>query len=381
MIHVTRLLFDTPAPGDGLRYGVEAAPAHGRPVVVWNATRRCNLSCAHCYSDSADRGYAGELSTEEARRMIEALGSFGVPVLLLSGGEPLMRGDILELIPLAKAAGLRTILSTNGTLITRDVARRIREAGADYAGVSLDGVGEVNDRFRGKRGAFDMALAGIRNLMEEGVRTGIRFTLTRRNCGELAGIFDLAEREGIPRICVYHLAYAGRGSRMRENDLGHTETRRCLDLIFERAAAMARRGAEVLTVDNHADGPYLYLRLRSADAARAGEAMRLLRLNGGNSSGIGIACVGSTGDVHPDQFWRQHSLGNVRARPFGDIWSDPSCELLRMLRDRKHLLKGRCARCRFLDVCNGNLRARAEAVHGDIWADDPACYLTDEEIR
>jgi radical SAM protein with 4Fe4S-binding SPASM domain len=292
-----------------------------------------------------------------------------------------MREDLFELIAHAGSLGIRAIISTNGTLITKDLARKIREAGADYVGVSLDGIGEANDRFRGTRGAFDLALAGIRNLIETGMRVGIRFTLTRHNRDDLPGIFDLAEREGVTRICVYHLVYTGRGSRMEEDDLARTEVRRSVDLICERAAALAGQGVEVLTVDNHADGAYLCLMLKTRDPARAEEAMRLLRLNGGNSSGAGIACVDSTGDVHPDQFWRGCTLGSVRERAFGEIWTDPSNELLRLLRDRKHCLKGRCARCRFLDICNGNLRARAEAIHGDMWREDPACYLTDFEIQ
>ena len=137
---------------------------------------------------------------------------------------------------------------------------------------------------------------------------------------------------------------------------------------------------EVLTVDNHADGPYLYLRLKEVDPKRAEEVMELLKMNEGNSSGRGIGCVSWDGNVYADQFWRHHSFGNVRQRPFSQIWTDPEDRFLQRLKEKKIHVQGRCATCRWLDVCGGNFRVRAEAVSGNVWAPDPACYLTDEEI-
>jgi radical SAM protein with 4Fe4S-binding SPASM domain len=137
---------------------------------------------------------------------------------------------------------------------------------------------------------------------------------------------------------------------------------------------------EILTVDNHTDGVYAYMKLVKSDAARAEQALNLLQMNGGNSTGVKIGAVDELGNVHPDQFWRHYTAGNVNESRFGDIWTDPNEPLLSKLRDRKPLLKGRCAACQYLDICNGNLRVRAEAVYGDVWAPDPACYLTDEEI-
>ena len=267
-------------------------------------------------------------------------------------------------------------------LITNDLARKIRDEGFDYVGVSLDGIGENNDRFRGKRGAFDCALRGIRSCLSAGQNVGVRFTVTRHNLGDLEGLVDLVEREGIRRICFYHLVYAGRGGDMRGDDLTHEETRRCVDRLGEWAASLASRGVptEVLTVDNHADGPYIYMKLERENPTRAKTALDFLRASGGNRSGIGIANVDSLGNVHPDQFLQSVSVGNVRERKFSELWQDAPHEILRRLRDRQSSLKGRCARCRFLDICNGNFRARAEAVSGDLWGEDPACYLTDEEI-
>ena len=380
MIDITKLYCGVSTSGDALRYEREAGER--KPIVVWNMTRRCNLACIHCYADSANRDYPNELTFEEAQRMIRDLGEFGAPVILFSGGEPLMRDDIYEHANLAKSLGIRPVISTNGTLITEKVARRIKETGFGYVGISLDGIGERNDFFRGKKGAFEAAMRGFDNCVAVGQKVGLRLTLTRHNCLDLNGIFDFIEEHGINRACFYHLVYTGRGSEMRKDDLTHEESRKAVDLIINRTADLHRRGKEVdiLTVDNHCDGPYLYMRMLRESNPRAGEVLRLLRLNGGNQSGIAIADVDNEGNVHADQFWWHHSFGNVRDRKFGEIWMDTSDPLMAGLKNRKPLLTGRCAVCRWLDICNGNFRVRAEAVHGDVWSPDPACYLTDEEI-
>ena len=302
--------------------------------------------------------------------------------MLFSGGEPCLRADLIELGSHAVDRGIRAVISTNGTLITESLAQAIGQAGFSYVGISIDGRRETNDRFRGQMGAYDRAITGIRNCLAAGVKVGLRFTISRRNADDLDNIFALLVQENIPRCCIYHLVYAGRGSKLMDEDQSHAEARESVALIFRRAKDMFESGLprEILTVDNHADGPYLYLTVERDDPERASEVMRLLRWNGGNSSGTGIACVDHLGNVHPDQFWSHHSLGNVRERPFSEIWSDESDPILGSLRRRHEVVKGRCAKCRFLDVCNCNMRVRAEAAHGDVWADDPACYLTDEEI-
>jgi 12,18-didecarboxysiroheme deacetylase len=390
VIGISKLYCGTVEPSDPLRYGRRSSAlpsrllqfsADKKPVVVWNATQRCNLACAHCYSASTSRPGRDELTTDEARALIDDLAAFGVPAMLFSGGEPLLREDLADLIAHAATRGLRAVLSTNGTLISPSVAKGIAQAGAAYVGVSLDGLEAVNDAFRGRRGAFRQALAGVRNCIAAGVKVGLRMTMARANVADLPGMLELVRREGIARVCFYHLAYSGRGWRLREDALTHEQTRAAVGLIMDGAAALHAEGrhAEVLTVDNHADGPLVVMRLEREDPARAEAALELLRMNGGNSSGVGIGCVSWNGDVHPDQFWRRRVVGNIRRRPFSQIWSDPRQPLLAMLRDRGGHLKGRCATCRWLDVCNGNLRCRAEAA-GDAWGDDPACYLTDEEV-
>ena len=391
MIGISKLYCGTVEPSDVLRYGADSRklPSHllqfaadKKPVVVWNCTRRCNLRCMHCYSKSADVCYAGEMTTDEGYALLEDLAKFGAPVVLFSGGEPLLRPDLPELTRRARELGLRAVVSTNGTLIDAKTAERLSEIGLSYVGVSLDGMRPVNDRFRGREGAFDLALAGIRNCRKAGMKVGLRFTINRRNASDIGDIFHLLRDENIPRACFYHLVYAGRGGNLVAEDLSHDEARRVVDLIIDRTAELHAQGTpkEILTVDNHADGPYLYLRMLREGNPRAGDVLALLRMNRGNSSGSGIGCVSWDGEVHPDQFWRHVSLGNVRRRAFSEIWTDLTNPLMAKLKDKRPHVTGRCARCRFLDICGGNFRVRAEAATGDLWAPDPACYLTDEEI-
>ncbi len=374
--------------GDSLRYRPDgpgrtggAAAGYG-PVVVWNITRACNLNCMHCYANSGGGAAGDELNTGEALHFIDSLAEFRVPVILFSGGEPLVREDFFTLAEHAVKRGIRATVSTNGTLIDSEKAKKIKRLGAGYVGISLDGTGEKNDRFRGRAGAFRAALAGMRNCRQVGQKVGLRFTINRHNYGEIDAIFDLIEEEDISRVCFYHLVYAGRGSQMIGEDVTHAETRAALDLIIERTASLFQRGkrVEVLTVDNHCDAVYIYLKLLRENSPLAAEVYRLLEINGGNRSGIAIGQVDWRGDVHPDQFTLNHTLGSIRERKFGDIWNDLSNPIMAGLKNRAGLVGGRCSACRWLNLCNGNFRARAEAVYGDFWAQDPACYLTDEEI-
>lgn len=394
LIGISKLYCGTVEPSDALRYGRESGklPSHllqfskdKKPVVVWNMGRRCNLQCVHCYARSRDIEYKDELTTRQGMELIDDLAEFGCPVLLFSGGEPLMRKDLPELARHATSRGMRAVISTNGTLLDEKTTKVLHEIGLSYVGVSLDGMRETNDRFRGMKGAFDAALQGMRNCKKAGIKVGLRFTINKKNAADIPAIFDLLEVEGIPRVCFYHLVYAGRGSKLVEEDLTHDESRKVLDLIMDRTKAMHDKGfpMEVLTVDNHCDGPYVYFRLLKEDPKRAADVYELLMMNQGNSSGIGIGCVSWDGSVHADQFWRHYSFGNVKERKFSEIWTDTSNELMAGLKNRKPLIQAnadRCAKCKWFAICNGNFRVRAEAIYGNVWADDPACYLTREEI-
>ncbi len=392
MIGISKLYCGAVEPSDVLRYGRDSAklPSHllqfsedKKPVVVWNMTRRCNLKCVHCYAQAVDPDGVDEISTSQAKTMIDDLAQFGSPVMLFSGGEPLVRKDLVELAHHAKGKGMRAVISTNGTLITKEKAKELKEVGLSYVGISLDGAEETHDKFRGVNGAFKRAIEGIENCKAEDLKVGLRFTINKRNWKEIPTIFQLLKDLEVPRACFYHLVYSGRGSELIKEDLDHAETRKVVDLIMDETKAMADAGTpkEILTVDNHADGPYVYLRMLKEDPERAKEVLELLQYNEGNSSGRGIGCISWDGQVHADQFWRNHTFGNVLERPFSEIWTDPKIELLHKLKDKKPHVGGRCAQCRYLNICAGNFRARAEAYYDDIWAQDPACYLTDEEIK
>lgn len=389
MISVTKLLFATEYFGDSLRYTDNAHKAINGvregmgPVVVWNSTRTCNLKCRHCYMSSDAKKYQNELTTAEAKQFIDDLADFNVPVLLFSGGEPLIRPDFFELADYAAKKGVRPTLSTNGTLITPEVARKIKDIGVGYVGISLDGLREVNDKFRGKAGAFEAAMNGIKNCVAVDQRVGLRFTINHHNIQELENIFDFIEEENINRVCFYHLVYSGRGNQMMDEDVTAEESRRAMDIIIRRTRDFEERGLkkEILTVDNHCDGVYMYLKaLQEGKDELAQQIKKYIAMNGGNRSGMAFAEVDPLGYVHPDQFTQHHTFGNVRERKFGDIWQDTTNPIMAGLKDRKPLLKGRCSKCKFLDNCNGNFRTRAEARTGDFWESDPSCYLTDEEI-
>jgi radical SAM protein with 4Fe4S-binding SPASM domain len=390
MLGISKLLCQKASPADAIRYqrDVSKLPPDmlrfaddAKPIVVWNMTRQCNLHCIHCYAHAKDQPFEGELSTEEARAFIDDLAEFGAPVILFSGGEPLIRPDLFELGAYAKGKGLRPVISTNGTLIDEEAAVKIKEAGFQYVGISIDGLPETNDKFRVHEGAFDEAMRGLHFCHDNGVRTGIRFTLTRRNYKDLPEIMELMEKEGVPRFCMYHLVYTGRGSSLIDEDVPNEEKRDIIDFLFDKALEYEQTGrdVELLTVDNHCDNVYLYLTLKKEDPARAEEVMELLKMQGGNGSGYKIADVDNMGGVHADQFWSHYTFGNIRERKFSEIWTDLSDPVMYGLRHKKEVLKGRCGDCKWQDICGG-FRVRAEAVYGDIWHQDPACYLTDEEI-
>jgi pseudo-rSAM protein/SPASM domain protein len=389
MISVSTLLCDHAAGGNRLRYDVDTGEAdpvstdpQRKPVVVWNTTNRCNLKCVHCYAGANATPEEGELSTAEGKRLLSQLADYGVPVVLFSGGEPMVREDLTELVAHAAEEGIRPVLSTNGTLLTPDRARELKEAGLAYAGVSVDGLAERNDEFRGVDGAFEAAVDGIETCLDVGLKTGLRYTVTGQNVADLPGVVDLLLDVGLDRFCFYHLAYSGRGADLDDIDLSDDQRRSVVRYICDRTVSAHEDGRDIetLLVGNYADAAYIveYAREQFGEAAARRVYHRLER-NGGDPAGERVAAVDCLGNVHLTQFWRSYSLGNVRDRPFGAIWDDESNPLLSALRDRPARLDGKCADCRYKEVCRGGSRLRALAAGDDLFAPDPQCYLTDDE--
>src|SRR6056297_1092043 len=391
MISVSKLLYGLDAESDGLRYDAAdgskkpqiTEDKQQRPVVVWNTTKRCNLYCEHCYAGADTEGAPNELSTAEGKALIDDLAEFGAPVILFSGGEPLVREDLTELVAHAADSGIRPVLSTNGTLLTRERARELKEAGLKYAGVSVDGLPERNDRIRGEEGAFDAAVRGIEACLDVGLKTGLRYTITEHNVEDLRGVVDLLVDVGVDRFCFYHLDYGGRGADIADADLSPEATREAVTQLCDMTRAYHDRGEaiETLLVGNYADAGYLVeYAAQEIGTDQAAAVRQYLERNGGDPTGERVADVDPVGNVHLTQFWQGYALGNVRDRPFGAIWEDESNPLLSALRNREDHLKGKCADCHYQSICRGASRLRALASTGDLFEPDPQCYLTDDEV-
>ncbi len=379
MVDLSRLLNGAKGASDRLRYGADVVVE--RPIVVWNLTPACNLKCRHCYA--AVNTTSGVLPLDVALKTVDGLAELGCAALLLSGGEPLMYPHLFELAGYARQKGIRVTLSTNGTLITSEVADRLKALDVTYVGISIDGTEEVHDTFRGVPGAYQKSLNALRICRDAGVKVGLRVTMTRNNVRDIDAILDLMQRERFQRICFYHLVYTGRGGAIRAEDLSHEESRAALDKLMARTEAAAQAGIplEILTVDNHCDAPYVWLKLAERGDTRAEEVLQLIRHNGGNASGKRFFCISWDGTIYPDQFWRTRPVGSVLNADWVEQWRHPpEGAFLAQLRQRHPLLQGRCATCRFQKMCAGNLRARADEGGDNVWLPDPACYLTDDEI-
>lgn len=386
MLDITKILSNE-IEKDSIRYSKECSHTNtgtrkgAGPVIAWNITNKCNYKCKHCYSNSDYCNKANILTLEEIKKIIDDLKAMNVPVILLSGGEPLMREDIFEIIKIIRDKGIRVSLSTNGSLIDEKKALKLKELGVSYVGISIDGREEINDRFRGVKGAFQNSMRGIENCHKAGVKVGLRFTLQKNNYKDVPYMLGLMEKIDINRICFYHLVPSGRGKNIADSMLSHEETKETLDLLYEysQKSILKNEKKEILTVTNHADGPYIYLKTKKDNPDKAERILNLLMRNRGNRSGIAIANIDWEGNVYPDQFSRFMNLGNLRNDSFTAIWTGENSDL-QEFRNRKENLKGRCKECKWLNICNGNLRARAYNIYNDLWSDDPSCYLGDDEI-
>lgn len=352
------------------------------PVVIWNLIRRCNLKCLHCYSISADHNFQGELTTDEVFQVMNDLKQFGVKVLILSGGEPLLRPDIFEISHHAKAMGFYVALSSNGTLIDERNIQSIADVGYDYVGVSIDGIAETHDYFRRKQGAFEASMKGIRLARQHGIKVGIRFTLTENNAQDFHKTLSLLDQEDLNKYYLSHLNYSGRGKHNRKRDAYLETTRQAMEHLFEISWQDVQKGGhkEFVTGNNDADGAFLLFWIKNHFPDKVDHIQKKLEQWGGNSTGVNVANIDNLGNVHPDTFWWDYSLGNVRERPFSEIWKDTTDPIMAGLKAEPRTIEGRCSACQFFKICNGNTRVRARLLTGNPWAEDPGCYLSDDEI-
>ncbi|MGZ8183728.1 MAG: heme d1 biosynthesis radical SAM protein NirJ [Methylobacter sp.] len=352
------------------------------PVVIWNLIRRCNLTCKHCYTTSTDINFPNELSTPEIYTVMDDLKAFKVPVLILSGGEPLLHPDIFDISRRAKDMGFYVALSTNGTKISADNIDEIASINYQYIGVSLDGIKDTHDQFRRVQGSFDQALHGIHLCLEKGIKVGLRFTLTQDNAQDFPALLQLMDDHNIDKFYLSHLNYGGRGNKNRKDDAHFSMTRTAMDLLFETSYEWLKAGKdrEFVTGNNDADAVYFLHWVARHFPAKVEHIKAKLEQWGGNASGVNVANIDNLGNVHPDTFWWHYELGNVKERPFSEIWMDTSDPLMAGLKQHPRPLEGRCARCHYQEICNGNTRVRAAQTTGNFWAEDPGCYLTDSEI-
>ncbi len=388
MINLSKLYCGAGGESDALRYS--AANSFG-PVVVYNCTLKCNLKCLHCYGFSQTNRCADELNTAQAKKLLSQLIEVNCPAVLFSGGEPLLRGDLFELLAEANRLGLRTVISTNGTLVDLTMAGKLSEGGVHYVGISIDGEESFHDKFRASKGSFKAAVTGIKNCQKAGIKTGLRFTITKANAEQIPFVFELAASIGSRRICFYHLIRTGRAKELTVNKnnlnaarymLNAVETRQAVDAIIEKTKEFTQKKCvdEVLTVGNHADGPFLLLKMLRENNGNCKTARKLLLANGGNKTGEKIGCVSCDGSVHPDQFWHNYSLGNIRDKTFKTIWGNPDEPVLNKLRNKGKFAEKRCLGCKWFELCKGNFRFLGTESDDRYWLNEPSCYLTDEEI-
>ena len=344
-------------------------------IAIWNFTNRCNLSCLHCYS-KADLDAVDRLKTEDILAVLPKLKANGVKFLIFSGGEPLTRKDIYDIASRCRELGIMTYLSTNGLYVKKSNAEKILDT-FNYIGISIDGSEEVHDRFRGLEGAFRESMKAVDLLNSYGkTKVGIRFTITKDTYDDLAFIFELAEKHNIPKIYISHLVYSGRGLDNLDMDLSKEQRIEAVNYILDKAFEYyeTSRDIEVVTGNMEMDAVLFYNRFKQIYPQYADEMKRRLVAWGGNSAGRKLLNIDSEGNLKPDPFFPA-TIGNVLNQDFTDIWTDKPIELLQKLRVTPRELGGKCEKCEYLEICNGGSRSRAYAIYGDMWAEDPSCYL------
>ncbi|RUM75101.1 MAG: radical SAM/SPASM domain-containing protein [Sulfurovum sp.] len=366
-----------------LKSVIEEKPARvlDGSIAIWNFTNRCNLSCLHCYS-KADLDAVDTLTTDDIMDTLPKLKANGIKFLIFSGGEPLTRKDIYEIAAQCKALGIVTYLSTNGLYVKKSNAKQILDT-FDYIGISIDGSEEVHDRFRGLEGSFKESMKAVDLLNSYGqTKVGIRFTLTKDTYDDLQFIFELAQRHHIPKIYISHLVYSGRGLENLEMDLSKEQRIKAVNYIIDKAFEYYENGTdiEIVTGNMEMDAILFYDRFVLKYPQYTEQMKQRLVEWGGNAAGRKLLNIDSEGYVKPDPFFPVN-VGNILNQDFSDIWTKEPTALLKQLRVHPRVLEGKCKNCRYLNICNGGSRSRAYAIYGDMWAEDPSCYLSEDKTR
>ncbi len=350
-------------------------------IAIWNFTNRCNLSCMHCYS-KADLDAVDTLTTEDIFKTLDKFKENGVKFLIFSGGEPLTRKDLYDIAQRCKELGIITYLSTNGLYVGKNNAQKIIDT-FNYVGISIDGSQKTHDYFRGLEGSFRESMKAVKLLNSfEGSKVGIRFTITKETYDDLEFIFELAEKENISKIYISHLVYSGRGLDNLEMDLTKDQRRVAVNYILDKAFEYYESGRDIeIVTGNMEQDAILFLdRFGKKYPNLKDEMKSRLIAWGGNSAGRKLLNIDSEGNVKPDPFFPSY-IGNILNEDFSDIWTKKPIELLQKLRVHPRKISGKCSECDYLNICNGGSRSRAYAIYGDIWSEDPSCYLTQNEIK
>ncbi len=349
-------------------------------IVIWNFTNRCNLACHHCYS-YANPNSEDFLTTEFILDSIKELKKAGIKFVIFSGGEPLIRKDIFQISNAMREAGIVTYLSTNGLYVDEKNVDNIIKY-FNYIGISIDGIEEVHDEFRGLKGAYKKSLDAIDLIQKHGGNAGIRFTITNETKESFYSIFELAENIGVDKIYISHLVYSGRGLDNLKIDISKEERRKFVEFTINKAFEYIKDGRDIDVVTGNMEmDAILFLNIFAKKYPKLKDEMKKrLKKWGGNSAGVKLGNIDWLGRVKPDPFF-PHYIGNMSETPFSQIWLNKENDTLNKLREFPRKISGYCKNCEVLDICNGGSRSRANAIYDDLWAQDPSCYLSEDEKK
>ncbi|MCW4019016.1 MAG: radical SAM protein [Candidatus Bathyarchaeota archaeon] len=352
-------------------------------LVVWDFTHKCNLRCQHCYSKSG-AVQEDELTTQEALDVVDQLADVGITALAFSGGEPLTRKDFFEVARHAADRWLYVSLASNGTLLTKENVQKLKQAKVNYVDISIDGAtAKTHDEFRGVPGAFDKALAGLKNCIDADLCVCIATTATKKNLEEMPAIIDLAEEIGAERFTNFNFIPTGRGKEHFDQDLSAEEretlmryllarmSKGCKTTILTTTPQLARVGIQCQGSQGTGEVMMSMAHMQTVKVTK--KAVPLADFIGGCGAGRLYCSLSPQGKVHPCVFFPV-TVGDLKKEKFIDVWLNSP--LFNAFRDRSNL-KGACASCRYKYICGG-CRARANAYHDDCLASDPGCLLAKE---